>query len=56
MVYNSLAPINDFFLRIERVWDATQVLVGVVVFLLALEVQLCLSVKDVTYKKRDAKT
>jgi hypothetical protein len=39
---------NDFFFRIGRTRDATQALVGVVAFLLALEVQWCSSFSAVT--------
>jgi hypothetical protein len=44
----------DFFFRIGRARDATQELVGVVVFLQPLEVQVCSSVSAVTCNKIQA--
>jgi hypothetical protein len=41
---------NGFFLKIGMARDATQALVGVVVFLLPLEIQRCSSVNAVTCK------
>jgi hypothetical protein len=45
-----------FFWRIGRARDATHELVGVVIFRLPFEVQVCSSVNVVTYKKRNGNT
>lgn len=47
LILKSLVPMVEFFNR-WTAFDATQALVGVVVFLLALEVQLCSSSNTVT--------